>query len=305
MSSHTSPCLLAFVVIAFVSDLGPVHAQPPKPFRLDRPEQFFEQVFGKETEAERQAIEQVKISQREEYRAGRTGWESFRAQLKQRGIAIQKRGKDVEYVQHLVRQLQPLMTNARRYRHIEVFVADTDDTDARSFPGGWIVVARGLIEFCESEAALVGVLGHELSHLDRGHQLYHLRRWKRAQQSLSGSFNPERMLDASLMMAKMFTQPFRPEQETEADADGARWAFQLGYEPDELARLFASLHERDQHRPQVMPSFLRSHPFHQDRFRDIARLAETLKQQQPANRLYVGQENLKRRIPRTTREFAE
>jgi predicted Zn-dependent protease len=113
------------------------------------------------------------------------------------------------------------------------------------------------------------------------------------------------MLTAGGIVAKMFMQPFRPQEETQADQDGARWAFQLGYDPAELARVFSTLQERDRRRPNMVPSFLRSHPYHEDRFRAIARLAEMLKERQPTAQLYVGKENLKRRIPRSTRAFRE
>ena len=296
------------MLLCFVIGLVPVAVNgqvPRQPFRLDNPEDFLERMFGKESDAERQAIEKVSISQREEYQAGRMAWEAFRTQLKARGVSLEKNGRDVEYIKQLVRRLRPLMKNSRRYRRIEVFVADTRDTDARSFPGGWIVVSRGLIDFCESEAAMVGVLGHEISHIDRGHQLYHLRRWKLANQTLSGPVDPNRMLTAGSLMTKMFMQPFRPEEETQADEDGARWAFELRYDPIELARVFSSLQERDRGRPEFMPSFLRSHPVHEDRFRAITMLSTTLKKQDSSIKLYIGRENLKRRIPRDKRAFDE
>ena len=40
-------------------------------------------------------------------------------------------------------------------------------------PGGTLIFFRGILDFAGSEAALVGVIGHELSHLDHGHQLNH------------------------------------------------------------------------------------------------------------------------------------
>ena len=67
----------------------------------------------------------------------------------------------------------------------EVFWADSKETDARAFPGGSIVVMRGLVEFAQSEAALVGVLAHELSHIDHGHQLRQARAMKLAKRGWS------------------------------------------------------------------------------------------------------------------------
>ena len=101
-----------------------------------------------------------------------------------------------------------------------------------------------MIEFAESEAALVGVLGHELSHIDHGHQLRMARAMKLAQGGWNfESGNPQDMQQHILLMTKNFARPFRPEDEATADRDGATWAFELGYEPREMARLFKRLDE--------------------------------------------------------------
>ena len=63
------------------------------------------------------------------------------------------------------------MNHARRYRQVQVYVADSSEVDAQSIPGGCLVFHRGLLDVAESEAARVGIIGHELSHLDRRHQL--------------------------------------------------------------------------------------------------------------------------------------
>ena len=100
-------------------------------------------------------------------------------------------------------------------------------------------------------------------------------------------------------------RPFRPHEESEADADGAKWAWQLGYEPMQLARLFQRLQQRDAGQANLKPSFLRSHPIHADRFQAITQQANQLKTQTPEAKYYVGIENLRERIPRTKREFDE
>jgi predicted Zn-dependent protease len=259
--------------------------------------------FGKETAADEEALSQVRISFREESKAGADALQQLLMHYKQRGATVTQDSKDAKYVGRLVDELRPLMNNARRYRRIHVWIIETDDTDARSFPGGHIVVFRGLIDFCESEAALVGILGHELSHIDRGHQLYHLRRFKLAQQSVSSGFDPRRMMSMGSMMAKMFMRPFRPEEETEADQDGARWAFQLQYDSSEMARVFLKLSQRDRGRPAFMPSFLRSHPFHEDRYAAILRQTDEMKAKRHDARLYVGRQNLETRLTRTEKQF--
>lgn len=270
------------------------------------PERFFEKLFGEETEAEREALRRIKISYRDESRFGSSAARQFVSQLKQRGVKILDRGPDVDYLRSLVNQLRPQMKNARRYRKVNVLVADTEDTDARSFPGGTLVIFRGLIDYCESEAAIVGILGHELSHVDRGHQLYYMRRWKQAEQSFqSKRFDARKMMDLASMMAKTFSRPFRPEEETEADLDGARWAFELGYDPTEMARVFLKLHQRDGAKATSAPAFFRSHPFHHNRYTAILKESDRLARQKKDTDLFVGKQNLQQRIPRKKKELED
>ena len=46
-------------------------------------------------------------------------------------------------------------------------------------------------------------------------------------------------------MMRLLSRPFRPEDESEADRDGAAWAYRAGYDPREMAALFERLHQRD------------------------------------------------------------
>jgi predicted Zn-dependent protease len=169
---------------------------------------------------------------------------------------------------------------------------------------------RGLLNFAESEAALVGVLGHELSHIDHGHQLRQRRAIAMANDGWrSGNFELQSLQDNLVLMARNIARPFHAEDEAVADADGATWAYELGYEPLELARLLEGLRRRDERGPvdgrQYVPSFLHSHPTYENRQASIRALAAELQRSKPNSKLYVGQANLKQRVTRADREFAE
>lgn len=220
-------------------------------------------------------------------------------------MKVLSRGDDVEYLRKLVESQRSQMQNADRYQKIRVLLADSPSTDARSFPGGTLIFYRGMLEFADNEAALVGVVGHELSHLDRGHQLDQLRRIKLAQQTFQGGqVAPETFFRNGALMMKMFTRPFRPEDEAEADLDAFNWSYRTGYDPRELARLFQRMHERDRER-DARPAFFRTHPYHLDRFRvGMDRYAE-LQVESPAESLYLGRDNLDLRVPMSERRFEE
>ncbi len=46
-------------------------------------------------------------------------------------------------------------------------VIEADHYNAYATPGGYIFVTRGLVKACQNEAQLVGVLSHEISHVNR------------------------------------------------------------------------------------------------------------------------------------------
>ncbi len=177
----------------------------------------------------------------------------------------------------------------------------------RSFPGGTLLFFRGLLDFAGSEAALIGIVGHELSHLEHGHQLAMVRRLKYFESTATGEqgVRPERMFSAMRAMIEGFARPFRPEDESEADRDGAEWAYRAGYDPRQMAELFLKLHRRDGDQAAAAFAFFRTHPFHLDRYRAIQDQYAELRQSSPGKRLYVGRRNLKLRTSRSQREFDE
>jgi predicted Zn-dependent protease len=153
----------------------------------------------------------------------------------------------------------------------------------------------------DSEAALVGVIGQELSHLDRGHQLLRVKAQKLAPQTFAeGGVGPRAAFTKMSVLTRLWSRPFRPEDEREADNDGARWAYHAGYDAREMAKLFLRLHERNQaQRTNIpVPSFLRSHPYEVARHAAVTELYEQLQSDEPRDDLYVGQENLQQRTAR-------
>ena len=75
---------------------------------------------------------------------------------------------------------------------IEVYIVNSRQTEAKSFPGGIIFVFQGMLEYMGSEAELVGVIGHELSHVDRQHQLRTAKRAKMQRRRFSRGFSFDR-----------------------------------------------------------------------------------------------------------------
>jgi predicted Zn-dependent protease len=301
-------CLLLSTATALDAQQNPFGDFPFKnfPFKFDGDlpfkaadfsDQFMKQLLGERGD-NKEELANIKISIADERKLGENQFQMYRSYLQSQKIQLISQGRDVTYLRKLVAKLRPAMQNHRRYFSIRVYLARSSITDARAFPGGQIIVYRGLLEFVENEAALVGILGHELSHIDRQHQLEQIRNSRLAENKLNDNvINLNKFLNVGQLMMKSFMTPFGSELEKEADLDGARWSFQLGYDPLEMAQVFRRLHERDKNRQVPLPSFLRSHPFHIDRFKAIQDERNRLVKANPQQKLVIGRTNLKQRKP--------
>ena len=52
---------------------------------------------------------------------------------------------------------------------IKLHIIDKDEMNAFAMPGNYLIVYSGLIDECDNEAQLAGVLGHEIAHLQKRH----------------------------------------------------------------------------------------------------------------------------------------
>ncbi len=259
-----------------------------------RAEQFMPRFMGEISPEERVKLAHIDVDPRDEQRLGAQVLDNYESQLRAQKKSILWRRGDVDYLKQLVAAIQPHITHAARYPQIRVGIVATDQPDAYSIPGGTLLFTSGLLDTAGSEAALVGVIAHELSHLDRGHQLLPLK-----QSKLTAQATDWRQMLSMLSVMK----PVHPEFEREADEDAFQWMVAAGYDPRELAHLLESWGRQQKAQApwiDVIPSFVRSHP-------DASHRAESILKQFDAlvvgSDLYVGIENWKRRIPRDKQRF--
>lgn len=79
-----------------------------------------------------------------------------------------------------------------------------------------------------------------------------------------------------------------------------------GYDSREMAKLFLRLHERADSAARAQdltPLFLRAHPYHRERYESVLRQYDQLQRDDPRDDLYIGVENLRRRIARSDQTF--
>jgi predicted Zn-dependent protease len=129
-------------------------------------------------------------------------------------------------------------------------VIDSDDFNAFSAPGGYVLVSRGLLEDMRSESELAGVLAHEIAHVVQRHQIKALQGALRneaisamddytgATGSLGAGPFGKALLDAGM---QMYTHGLDKEDEYQADRMGVVIAARAGYSPYGLAGVLQTL----------------------------------------------------------------
>jgi predicted Zn-dependent protease len=308
---------LLIVPVAAGQNRQPENPFPPGGFKFPAgfpqdfaPDKFFEQFFGGGADLENDAaLAEVEVTQDEEAKLGQQGVDDLKKRLAQKKIKLLDKGQEVQYLARLVELIRPQMQQAKRYPKLRVYLAELDDPDAYTLPGGHIFFSRGLLDAAGCEAALVCVAGHELAHLDRGHLLRRTKQWKLAQErmakSSSGDFSFEKMMQMNSAMMQLFRRPFGPEEELEADRDGITWAYRAGYDPRALGAIYQAFDAAGKNPPEFMPAFFRTHPLTAERRENLTQTHADLQAAEPKAGLYLGRENLARRLTRAQREFAE
>jgi predicted Zn-dependent protease len=158
-------------------------------------------------------------------------------------------------------------------------VLDSPAVNAFALPGGFIYITRGILPYLDNEAQLVGVLGHEIGHVTARHS---------AQQYTRG-------MGASLgvLVGSIFVSQIRPfgdlaeggigvlflkfgrDDELQADALGAEYAAQGGWDPAEVPAFLTTLARiADTTDRNGVPNWLATHPQPENR---AARVGETVK----------------------------
>jgi predicted Zn-dependent protease len=278
-------------------------------FRALDPDKFFQQLFGAGGELNDDArLAKVEVSWEEELRLGQQTFEEFKQRLAAKKETLAERGRDVEYLQKLAGLIRPQMQQAARYRQLKVYVTSWKSPEAMVCPGGKLIVTQGLLDSAGCEAALVGVLGHELAHLDRGHLLRRMKQWKLAQQQFqqpAAGFSPDKLLGTMSTMQQLFRRPFGPAEELDADTDGITWTWRAGYDPRALTEVYAAFEKHGFNQPDFLPAFLRTHPPSAERRENLAATFQKLQAAGAKEKLYLGRENLARRLTRQQRDFAD
>jgi predicted Zn-dependent protease len=168
------------------------------------------------------------------------------------------------------------------------FINDKD-INAFAMPGGFICVYNGLIYATQTEAELVAVLSHEISHIVQHHIFRNIANYQKEQwKSLAGvvagaliaTVNPAAGILAitgaqGYSMQNMLS--FSRDYEREADRVGQKIMYNAGYDPRAMPAFFQRLYDAEKFNDNEAYEFLRTHPVTSERLSEAQERAKQYK----------------------------
>lgn len=155
-------------------------------------------------------------------------------------------------------------------------VLNSDVINAFALPGGQVFISRGLAAQLDDEAALAGVLGHEIGHVTAEHVDARLGRQfglavvAGAASAAAGQSDSQlagMLVQGGIVVGGVFNLRYDRKQEIESDKLGMRYMYEAHYDPAALLDVMRTLQEASGGGSQ--PEFLSTHPHPETRMMEI------------------------------------
>jgi predicted Zn-dependent protease len=153
-------------------------------------------------------------------------------------------------------------------------VVDVSVVNAFAVPGGYVYFTRGILASLNSEAELVGVMGHEIGHITARHSASQYSKAQLAQLGLGvGMIFSEKVPGlselAQLGVGMLFLR-FSRDNERQADDLGVEYASKTGYDASQMANFFETLERMNPSSDRSgLPSWFSTHPNPEDRMKAV------------------------------------
>lgn len=155
-------------------------------------------------------------------------------------------------------------------------VIESNDLNAFAAPGGYVLITKGLYQKLQSEAQLAGVLGHEIAHVVKKHQLKVLQKQQLVGYGagkLSSLFGKKNKLASKIVGtgAEISARGLDKEAEFEADRMGVVLASRAGYDAFGLPDVLQTISQANKSDSSVALLF-KTHPAPDER---LAKLGDS------------------------------
>ena len=159
-------------------------------------------------------------------------------------------------------------------------VVDQPVVNAFAVPGGFIYITRGILSYLDSEAQLVGVLGHEIGHVTARHSAQQYSRAVLGQVGLLGLgiFVPATRPfgDVSAQALGLLFLKYGRDDELQSDSLGAKYAAANGWDPRAVPGFLSVLARMREGSEKGIPNWLSTHPEPASRVQEVQALVQQL-----------------------------
>ena len=153
-------------------------------------------------------------------------------------------------------------------------VIESADLNAFAAPGGYVLITKGLYQKLQNEAQLAGVLGHEIAHVVKKHQLKVLQ--KQQVMSLGSDWlksklgKKNKLADKAIGTgAEISARDLDKDAEFEADRMGMVLAARAGYDAFALAEVLQTMGQTNKNDSSVALLF-KTHPAPDERLAKLS-----------------------------------
>ncbi|MAT38474.1 MAG: peptidase M48 [Ectothiorhodospiraceae bacterium] len=178
------------------------------------------------------------------------------------------------YVVGIVNKIlqSPAIEKRNIYPYNVEIIADDETINAFCTPGGYIYVYTGLIKFLPNEAALAGILGHEIAHAERRH----------ATKRITAAYGVQILLGAALgqnpstveqIAANLFTNlgflKNSRDDELESDNYSMKYLRSTEYYPGGIIFFFERINQAGKGTASELEKLFLTHPPSQERYDNV------------------------------------
>lgn len=181
------------------------------------------------------------------------------------------------YITQLGNRLAKVTYRKLPYRF---YLVNSEQINAFALPGGPVLITRGLLLKLENESQLVGVLAHELGHINARHHARFLEKMVALNILLNiGAIvvadKPygQALIQFGQIGGQLLALKFSRDQEREADRLGIEFTVKSGYDPRGLIEVFEMFKRLEKTRP---PEWLSTHPLPETRIVENTRFINSL-----------------------------
>jgi predicted Zn-dependent protease len=158
-------------------------------------------------------------------------------------------------------------------------ILDSPVINAFAVPGGYIYFTRGILAQFNSEAELVGVLGHEMGHITARHSASQQSKQQLGQLLLVGgmiaSEEFRQFAGYAMQGMQLLFLKYSRDNERESDNLGVEYASKIGYDAKKMANFFKVLEKMNMESEHAgVPTFLSTHPDPDNRYNAVLQRAD-------------------------------